>query len=82
MCWTHVAMAAVVLAALDLVQRSVSEVEFLSAVVYSETVRGSDVGPDDGQDVGSRELSAHDAGSLFIPVGPEHQTEERRNKGF
>lgn len=55
-------MAAVVLAALDLVQRGVSEVKFLSAVVDSETVRSSDVCPDNRQDVGARELSAHDTG--------------------
>lgn len=71
-------MAAVVLAALDLVQRGVGEVEFLCAVVNSEAVRCPDVGPDDGQDVRARELSTHDAGRLFVPVGPEHQTEKQK----
>lgn len=50
-CWTDVAMAAIVLAALDLVQRSVSEVQLLSTVVDGETVRGSNVSPDDGEDI-------------------------------
>lgn len=80
MCWTDVAVAAVVLAALDLVQRGIGEVELLCAMVYGETVRSPDVCPDDRQDVRARELSTHDAGRLFIPVRPEHQTEKWKNK--
>ena len=70
---TYVAPAAVVLAALDLVQRGVGEVELLGAVVDGEPVWRPDVAADDHQDVGPRQRGPHDAGGQLVPVGPEHQ---------
>lgn len=69
---TYVAAAAVVLAALDLVQRGVGEVELLGAVVDGQAVGRLDVAADDHQHVGAVQRGPHDAGSLLVPVGPEH----------
>lgn len=70
---THIAPAAVILAPLNLVQSGVREIQFFSAVVYSQAIRGFDVCADDHQHVGTGQCGAHDAGRLLVPVGPEHQ---------
>lgn len=68
-------MTAIIFTAFDLVECGIAEVELLGAVVNGQTVGRADVTADDHQHVGTRQRSAHDAGGLFIPVGPEHQTE-------
>lgn len=78
----YVTVAAVVLAAFDLVQRGVREVQFLSAVIYGQAVWSFDVAADDHQHVGSIQRGPHDAGSLLVPVGPEHETAEETKENI
>lgn len=73
---SYIAAAAVVLAALDLVQRGVGEVELLRPVVDGQAVGRLDVTADDDEDVGSVQRGPHDAGSVLVPVGPEHEAAE------
>lgn len=73
---TYVSLSPIVLAALNLIQRGVGEVEFLRSVVDRQAVGGSDVAPDNDKDVCARQCGAHDAGRLLIPVGPEHEAAE------
>lgn len=73
-CRAYVATAPVVLAAFDLVQRGVGEVELLGAVVDGQAVGGLNVAADDDEHVGSIQGGPHDAGRLLVPVGPEHET--------
>lgn len=73
---TYVPLSPIVLAALNLIQRGVREVEFLCAVVDGETVRGSDVAPNDDENVGACQCGAHDARRLLVPIGPEHKAAE------
>lgn len=77
---THVSPTAVVLAALDLVERGIREVELLRPVVYGQAVGGSDVRADDHEDVGATQSGAHDAGRLLVPVGPKHQAAGRHEQ--
>lgn len=74
---THVAVGAVVLATLDLVQGGVREVQLLRAVVDGQAVGRADVLLDEGQDVGAGERCPHDAWVELVPVGPEHQADGR-----
>lgn len=69
----YVAVTSVVLAAFNLVQRGVGEVEFLSAVINGQAVGSLDVAADDHEHIGSIQRRPHDAGSPLIPVGPEHE---------
>lgn len=71
---THVAVASVILAALDFVQSGVGEVDFFRAVVYGQAVGSFYVTANNGEHVGSIQRRSHDAGSLLVPVGPEHET--------
>lgn len=73
---TYVSLSSIVLAALNLIQRGVREVEFLRSVVDGKAVRGSDVAPDDDEDVSASQCGAHDARRQLIPVGPEHKAAE------
>lgn len=77
---THVSPTAIVLAALDLVECGVREVELLSPVVYGQAVRGSDVRADDHKDIGTSQSGTHDAGRLLVPVGPKHQAAGRHEQ--
>lgn len=78
---THIAVRAVILAPLDLVQGGVGEVELLGPVVNGQAVGSTDVLLDESQDVGSRQGCPHDAGVLLVPVGPEHQARGREGPG-
>jgi hypothetical protein len=69
----HIALRAVILAPLNLVQGGVREVEFLSTVVNGQAIGRADVLLDEGQDIGSRQGCPHDTWVLLIPVGPKHQ---------
>lgn len=42
-------------------------------MVNGQTVGCADIFVNDGDHVGTCQRSSHDAGVLFIPVGPEHQ---------
>lgn len=77
---THIAVGAVILAPLDLVQGGVREVQLLRTVVDGQAVGRADVLLDEGQDVGSGERCPHDAWVELIPVGPEHQADGRGAK--
>ena len=77
---THVAMGAVIFTALDLVERGITEVELLCAVVDGQAVGCADVIADDHQYVGTRQGGTHDTRGLLIPVSPEHQTGRERER--
>lgn len=78
---SYVTAASIIFAAFDLVQRSVGEVEFLGAVIYGQSVGSFNVTTDDCEHVGAIQRGPHDARSLLIPVGPEHNTVVGGNTG-
>lgn len=59
---TYITAGAVILAALNLIKRSVREIELLGTMVNGESVGSADVTADDHQDIGSGQLGAHDTG--------------------
>lgn len=71
---SYITAASIIFAAFNLVQRGVREVEFLGTVIYGQAIGSFDVTADDHEHIGSIQRSPHDAGSLLIPVGPEHDT--------
>ncbi len=75
---TYITAGAIILAALNLIKRSVWEIELLGTMVDGESVGSADVIADDHQDIGSGQLGAHDTGWMLIPVGPKHQADEKQ----
>lgn len=78
---SYITAASIIFAAFNLVQCGVREVEFLSTVIYGQAVGSFNVTADDHKHIGSIQRSPHDAGSLLIPVGPEHETVVGTNTG-
>lgn len=72
-------MTSVILAALNLIKRSIREIQFLCTMVDCKPIRGTNVTANDHKNIGTRQLSAHDTGRLLIPIGPKHQTGEQKN---
>ena len=71
---SHIAAASIIFTAFNLVQGGVREVEFLSPVIYGQAVGSLNVAADDHNHIGSIQRRPHDAGSLLVPVSPEHET--------
>lgn len=71
---SYVAIASIIFAAFNLVQCGVREVEFFSTVIYCQAIGSFNVTADNHEHIGSIQRGPHDAGSLLIPVGPEHET--------
>lgn len=70
----YITAAPIIFAAFDLVQRGIGKVELLSTMVYSQAVWSFNVTANNHKHIGSIQGGPHDAGSLLIPVGPEHET--------
>lgn len=51
-------------------------------MVDGQAVGGLDVAADDHQHVGAVQRGPHDAGSLLVPVGPEHDTAGGQEKSM
>ncbi len=78
---SYITAASIIFAAFNLVQCGIREVEFLSTVIYGQAIGSFNVTADDHKHIGSIQRSPHDAGSLLIPVGPEHETVVGTNTG-
>lgn len=77
---SYITAASIIFAAFNLVQRGIREVEFLSTMIYGQAVGSFNVTANDHKHVGSIQGGPHDAGSLLVPVGPEHETVMGTNK--
>lgn len=71
---SYITVASIIFTAFNLVQGGVREVEFLSTVIYGQAIGSFNVTANDHKHIGSIQGSPHDAGSLLVPVGPEHET--------
>lgn len=78
---SYVTAASIIFAAFNFVQCGIREVEFLSTVIYGQAVGSFNVTADDREHIGTIQRGPHDAWSLLIPVGPEHETVAGANTG-
>lgn len=76
--YTHISAGTIVVTSLYFTEASIRKEELLGLVVDGQSVGREYIRTYDNPHVFACQGGSHDAGPLFVPVGPKHQAEKNK----